>query len=183
MGCSPELKPGISARLAAADGIEISLLVGTDAGDPLRVGRNHECGAVHAFRRDRLALAGRDIVDIELHAFAGFVSGKQNALAVGKPMRPGVVDVVFREILALAGARGQQLELRGRCPGSARPPTCRRETATRRRLRPAVRRESRRSCECRRRRSTRRTWNNRASRRRPLHRRAESCRPPEISAG
>src|SRR5438105_15733073 len=52
-------------RLTAVRGIKISLLVGTDAGHGLRIWRDHECGAMHAFRRNCRRLSRLQIVHIQ----------------------------------------------------------------------------------------------------------------------
>ena len=70
---------------------------------------------------------------------------------------------------------GSSLELRGRFLGLRDRPFSVGRQALPRRLRRAGRRVSHRFCECRRRRSSRRTWNNRAHRRRLLRQTAESC--------
>ena len=46
------VEAGNEARVAAGDRIQISFLVRTDTGDPLRVGRDHEGGAIHTFDRE-----------------------------------------------------------------------------------------------------------------------------------
>ena len=53
-----------NAGLATRKRIEVPLVVRTDPSHPLRVGGHDKCGAIHAFRRNRLALARSRLVDI-----------------------------------------------------------------------------------------------------------------------
>ncbi len=47
------------------------------------------------------ALARIDFGDVKLFSFVGLIAGKQDALAVRKPVRPVVIDGVMREISAI----------------------------------------------------------------------------------
>ena len=87
-------------------------MVGADGGNLFGVGREGEGGAVHAFLRDGLALAGGQVVDVEADAFARLVGSEENTFAVGEPVGPAVVDVVFGQVFRLAGAGGQEPKLR-----------------------------------------------------------------------
>src|SRR5437667_12102086 len=77
-------------RLTAVRGIKISLLVGTDAGHGLRIWRDHECGAMHAFRRNCRRLSRFQIVHIQTDSFVRLIPVEQYPLLIGKPARPGV---------------------------------------------------------------------------------------------
>jgi hypothetical protein len=60
--------------LAASRRIQISFLIGTDSSHPLRVRRDDERGAIHAFNGDRLTLTGSNVENIKPDALARFIS-------------------------------------------------------------------------------------------------------------
>ena len=105
------LLPGIHSsdhtRLTARHGIQISLLIRANSGDPLRIGRDDKRDSVHALLGNSVALARGDIEHVKLHTFARFISGEKNALSVGEEMRPAMVDVVIRQIPGFAGSGRQ----------------------------------------------------------------------------
>ena len=71
------------AGVAARDGIQISSLVRTDGCNLPGVGRQGKSGSVDSLLRDRHGLACGQFINVEAHAFAGFVRGEQDAFGVG----------------------------------------------------------------------------------------------------
>ena len=68
-------------RITAAHRIKISLLIWTDPCHPLRIGRNYERRAAHAFGRDGISFSRSNIAHIKADSLARLVRRKQKSLA------------------------------------------------------------------------------------------------------